>query len=106
MPPARRALGFFVPKTFAAIFAYVFVLEGTCAATMTLADAATGTMCRARGGAERDPCSASSYGVDPACGAPIFPGFIFGPPHGRRVAWQPTDAANRAPFVASPSPRR
>ena len=95
------ALGFFVPKTFAAIFAYVFVLEGTCAATMTLADAATGTMCRRAAARNETPAFGTSYGEIRLWGAVSW-GFIFGPLMGAALTYLPTDAANRAPFVAYP----
>ena len=95
------ALGWFVPKTFAVIFAYVLVLEGTCAATMTLADTATGTMCRRAAARGETPAFGTSYGEIRLWGAVSW-GFIFGPLMGALLTYLPTSAANRAPFVAYP----
>lgn len=96
------ALGWFVPKKFAVIFAYVFVLEGTCAATMTLADAATGTMCRRAAARGETPAFGTTYGEIRLWGAVSW-GFVFGPLMGALLTYLPSDAANRAPFVAYPA---
>ena len=95
------ALGWLVPKTFTVIFAYVLVLEGTCAATMTLADTATGTMCRRAAARGETPAFGTSYGEIRLWGAVSW-GFIFGPLMGALLTYLPRDAANRAPFVAYP----
>jgi MFS family permease len=95
------ALGWFVPKKFAVIFAYVFVLEGTCAATMTLADAATGTMCKRAAARGETPAFGTTYGEIRLWGA-ISWGFVFGPLMGALLTYLPPDQATKAPFVAYP----
>ena len=68
---------------------------------MTLADAATGTMCRRAAARNETPAFGTSYGEIRLWGA-ISWGFIFGPLMGAALTYLPTDAANRAPFVAYP----
>ena len=95
------ALGFFVPKHFTNVFVYIFFLETTCAATMTLADAATGTMCRRASSKNEKPWGGNTYGEIRLWGAVSW-GFLFGPAMGAALTYLPTTLANHAPFVVYP----
>ena len=95
------SLGWLVPKYFTSVFVYIFFLEATCAATMTLADAATGTMTRRAASRNEKPLGGTSYGEIRLWGAVSW-GFIFGPAMGAALTYLPAKYAQHAPFIAYP----
>ena len=88
-----------VPHRFPTIFAYVLLLETFSCANNTLADSATGQMCRRAAAANTRVLGGTSYGDQRLWGAVAW-GYVFAPAMGATLTYAPRRVAAAAPFVA------
>ena len=88
-----------VPHRFPTIFAYVLLLETFSCANNTLADSATGQMCRRAAATNTRVIGGTSYGDQRLWGAVAW-GYVFAPAMGATLTYAPRRVAAAAPFVA------
>ena len=88
-----------VPHRFPTIFAHVLILEIFSCANNTLADSATGQMCRRAAAANQRVLGGTSYGDQRLWGAVAW-GYVFAPAMGATLTYAPRRVAAAAPFVA------
>ena len=88
-----------IPHGFGGIFPYVVALEALCCANNTLADSATGQMCRRARARGETVLGGVDYGDQRLWGA-VGWGYVFAPAMGAVLTYAPRRVASAAPFVA------